>query len=132
MNEEVKIPDNLEIDQALKEFETQSGVSVQASQPSKPKKVSQEPDIHFEEDKWKQSVQSPIDETPKMVKLVMKLSGGAIQEQKTAEYVLLGFALLAILVSLFLFFGGKTTQQKLTPAQLEQMKNMMPVIPINK
>jgi hypothetical protein len=43
--------------------------------------------------------------TPKMVKLVIKISGGAIKEQKQAEYILLGFVVVAIGISLFLVFG---------------------------
>jgi hypothetical protein len=41
-------------------------------------------------------------ENSKMAQLVIKYSGGAIKEQKQAEYVLLGFALLVIAISLFL------------------------------
>ena len=43
-------------------------------------------------------------EVPTMVRWVMKLSGGAIKEQRQAEYVLLGIAIIAIAVSLFLIF----------------------------
>lgn len=102
MTENIKIPDNFEIDQALKEFEAKS----KAEETQKVSEVSKTPDV------------------PKMVRLVMKLSGGAIKEQKQAEYVLLGFVALAIIVSLFLVFGGKQTQQKLTPVMLEQIKQM--------
>jgi len=38
-------------------------------------------------------------EMPKMVQLVIKWSGGAIKEQRQAEYVLLGFAILIFLIS---------------------------------
>ena len=75
---------NQEIDKALKEFEAKS----QAEQKQKTPEVEQVSDV------------------PKMVQLVMKWSG--FKEQKQAEYVLLGFVVTAIGVSLFLFFlkGG--------------------------
>lgn len=72
---------NQEIDAALKEFETKATVE-QASSP--------------------QVVAS--DDAPRMVRWVMKLSGGAITEQKQAEYVLLGFAILIFGISLLVFF----------------------------
>ncbi|MBI4155690.1 MAG: hypothetical protein HY507_00470 [Candidatus Zambryskibacteria bacterium] len=77
--------------------------------------------VSFEEDKWKTQVPSFADETPKMVKLVMKISGGAITDQRQAEYVLLGFAVIAIIISIFLFFSGGSSNdadlqlQKLYP-----------------
>ncbi len=85
MPPETKIPDNSEINQALKEFETKSKAEAASYKAVK----------FYNETS-----------TPKMVQLVMKLSGGAIKEQKQAEYVLLGFAILAIIISLFLFFGN--------------------------
>ncbi len=82
-----KIPNSAEIDQALKEFEMQS-----LGQPGQ--EAGQIP-------------QSSNPEVPRMVGLVMKWSRGAIKEQRTAEYILLGFAIVAIGISLYLFFGGK-------------------------
>ena len=63
--------------------------------------------IKFEEDKWRggQTTPSFADETPKIVQLVIKWSGGTITERQ-AEYVLFGFVVLAIVISLFLFFSG--------------------------
>ena len=60
--------------------------------------------IKFEEDKYKQAMPSFTDETPGIIRLVIKWSGGAIKDQCQAEYVLLGFVILAIIISLFLFF----------------------------
>jgi len=65
--------------------------------------------IKFEEDKWKQSTLSFQNETPKIIQLVMKWSGGAIKDRKQAEYALFGFVVLAIVISLFLVFGGGRT-----------------------
>lgn len=43
--------------------------------------------------------------TPKIVKLVMKFSGGTIKKQKHAEYMLLGFIVFATVVSFYLFIN---------------------------
>ena len=41
--------------------------------------------------------------TPKIIKWIIKYSGGLVKEENQANYVLLGFVVLAIVVSLFLF-----------------------------
>lgn len=87
MNEEINIPNNTEIDKALKEFEAKQS----AEQMQKAPETLKTSDI------------------PKMVQLVIKASGGTIQEQKQAEYVLLGFVIVAIAISLFLVFGGSSS-----------------------
>jgi len=43
-------------------------------------------------------------DTPKMVGLVMKLSGGTIKNQKTAEYILLALIILMFGLSFYFFF----------------------------
>ena len=48
----------------------------------------------------------PPDDTPKIVALLMKWFH---LEQRQAEYTLLGFVVVAILISLFLFFNGSNT-----------------------
>lgn len=45
-------------------------------------------------------------ETPKIIRYVMRYSGGYIENEKQASYAILGFVALAIIVSLFLLFGG--------------------------
>ena len=67
--------------------------------------MDQNNNVRFEEDELTQSSPSFEDKVPKMVKLVMKLSGGAVKEQRQAEYVLLGFTILTIIISFFLLFG---------------------------
>ena len=59
-------------------------------------------DVQFNE--WR----PPRYESPKskMIERVITLSGGLIQNERQASYVLLGFVVLGIIVSLFLFFGG--------------------------
>ena len=78
MDEEIKIKGKEEIAQALKEFETKSAESYKA--------------VKF----YNQT------NTPKIVRLVMKFSGGAIKEEKQAEYVLFGFVVVAVIISVFL------------------------------
>ncbi len=81
MNENINLEGNTEIDQALKEFELKSQTE----------QVQKAPEV------------SKVSEIPKMVQLVMKWSG--LKEQKQAEYVLFGFVIVMIGISLFLVFG---------------------------
>ena len=90
MAPDIKVPNNFEIDQALKEFEAKS-TAEQIQKTPETLKTS---------------------EVPKMVQFVIKYSDGAIKEQKQAEYVLLGFVVVAILVSFFLIFGGNIGRNK--------------------
>lgn len=84
-DEGASVDGNIEIQEALKELEAQPGVLSQLQE--------QTPEV------------SKTPEVPKMVKLVMKLSGGAIKEQKQAEYVLLGLVVLMLGLSFYLFFS---------------------------
>lgn len=43
---------------------------------------------------------------PKMVRWLMKISRRYIKTEKQAVFTMLGFSLFAIVISLFLFFGG--------------------------
>lgn len=62
---------------------------------------------------------------PAMVNLVIKLSGGLIKDSTQANYVLIGFAIIAFTISFFLFSGGRviTQHSKMTPV------GMPPIIP---
>jgi len=44
--------------------------------------------------------------TPKIIQWTIKYSGGLIKSEKQANYVLIGFVVAAIIISLFLVFGG--------------------------
>lgn len=111
MNEDVKIPNDSEISQILQEFEKKSAVEQTPSKASK---------------------NSTIPETSKMVQLVMKLSGGTIKEQKTAEYFLLGLVIIFFAVSFYLFFGRGETIKKLTPEQQRAIDNANEQMQIRK
>jgi hypothetical protein len=84
MDENLNLNKNSDIDQALKEFEIKSNI----------------------EQVQKAPVNETISEVPKIVQLTMKWFG--VKEQRQAEYVLLGFVIVAIVVSLVLVFGGGT------------------------
>ncbi len=62
--------------------------------------------IKFEGEEFQRSRQSFQTPTPKIVEWVIKYSGGYVKDEQQANYVLIGFVALAIIVSLFLFFGG--------------------------
>jgi hypothetical protein len=100
MEGEIDLSKNTEINQALKEFELKS----QEQQGQQPVEVLQGSDV------------------PKMVQLVMKWTG--FKEQKQAEYVLLGFVVVAIGISLFLIFGGNFKQKTLPPP--DQLPQIIP------
>ena len=60
-------------------------------------------------------------QSPKLIQWVLKYSGGLIKDERQANYVLVGFAVLAIGISLFLFFNSSVptntnTTGKLSPA----------------
>ena len=48
--------------------------------------------------------------TPKIIQWVIKYSGGLVKDEKQASYVLIGFVAVAIVIVLFLIFGGSGEQ----------------------
>jgi hypothetical protein len=115
---------NSEIDEALKEFEANSnkeqkikGIITPQTSAVPAREVE---GIKFETDSYKSVEKNNEPEIPKMVTTVMKWSG--FKDQKQAEWVLLIFVIVAITISLYLFFGGNVSQQKPNPAAIEQMK----------
>ena len=119
MPEPVNIPNNLEIDKALKEFEAKTG----AENTQKNLEASKNPEvsknevegIQFEVPSYGAVKYYNETDTPKMVKLAMKLSGGMIKTERQAEYVLLAFVIVAIGVSLFLMLGGEKSKIPSSP-----------------
>jgi len=129
MPDPTNIPNNLEVDKALKEFEAKNAEQAQkAPETSKTPEISQKEveGVKFETDSYKAVKYYNETETPKIIKWVMKFSGGAIKEEKQAEYVLLGFVIVAIAISLFLFIGVGHTSQKPTNKMIEEMKQLIP------
>jgi uncharacterized integral membrane protein len=91
MPPDLKIPNNTEIDQALKEFEMKSG----QSQVNTTQTVLADDSVPVAE----------IKDSPKMVEFVIRNSGGLIKDRRQAEYILLGVVVISILVTLFLVFA---------------------------
>ena len=60
---------------------------------------------------------SPYPFQPKIIQWIIKYSGGLVKNPKQAAYFLLGFIVLAIVISLFLFFGGEKAEIKALPGQ---------------
>ena len=48
--------------------------------------------------------------TPKVIQWVITYSGGLVKDEKQASYVLIGFVAVAIIIALFLIFGGNGEQ----------------------
>ena len=108
MPPETKIPNNSEIDQALKEFEAKSSGAEKMPKTSEASTASNFPNkevegVKFETDSYKAMKFYNETTAPKMVQLVMKWSGGAIK-QRQAEYVLLGLAVAMFALSFYFFF----------------------------
>lgn len=134
MNEETNISNNSEIEKALKQFEaeSQAGQSQKVPEASKAIPVPQKEveGVKFEVPSYGAVKYYKETDVPKMVKVVMKISGGAIKDQKQAEYILLGFVIVAIGISVFLFgkslSGEKSTltaEQKAQINKVEQFQN---------
>jgi hypothetical protein len=104
VDENIDLSKNTELSEALKEFEVKSSI----------------------EQMQKAPLVSKDSEIPKMAQWVIKLSGGAIKEQKQAEYVLLGFVFVAIAISLFLIFGAVYKQTGKT-IDAETGKEVIPI-----
>ncbi len=74
------------------------------------------PKIVFEGEQFQQPRQSFQTPTPKIVEWVIKYSGGYVKDEKQASYVLIGFVVLAIVVSLFMLFSGGSSSKPAVPS----------------
>ena len=52
---------------------------------------------------------------PKIIRWLIKYSGGLIKNEKQASYVLLGFIVFVVIISLFLIFGRGGSPKTLEP-----------------
>lgn len=79
------------------------------------------PKIVFEGEEFQRPSQSFQTPTPKIVQWVIKYSGRAIKDERQANYVLIGFVVVAIIfVIIFLFSGEGNTGRK----ELERIKTI--------
>jgi len=62
--------------------------------------------VKFEGEEFQHSTRSFQAPTPKIVQWVINYSGGAIKDEKQASYVLVGFVVATIIVTLFFIFGA--------------------------
>ncbi|HBB56469.1 TPA: hypothetical protein DEW47_01885 [Patescibacteria group bacterium] len=60
-----------------------------------------------------QYVRPYYSDTPKIIQLVMKYSGGYIKDEKQASYVLLGVVAVAIVIAIIFLFSGGGSKAKL-------------------
>jgi len=67
------------------------------------------------QDGQQRSSQTFYSGTPRTVRWVIKYSGGFIKDEKQASYVLIGFVILATIVSLILLFGEGRKREIFTP-----------------
>ena len=63
--------------------------------------------VKFEDSGWRVMKYYRQPGTPRIVQWTMWYSGGLVKDERQAQYVLLGFVVAAIIVSLFLTFGGR-------------------------
>ena len=78
------------------------------------------PKVVFEGEQFQQSARSFETPTPKIIQWTMKISGGAIKDEKQANYVLIGFVALAIIIFLMVIFGGGSEIPPSPPTPLEE------------
>jgi len=62
--------------------------------------------VKFQNEK-KQPARVFLPGTPKIIRWVIKYSGGLIKNERQANYVLIGFVVIAIVAALLLLSGGK-------------------------
>jgi len=64
--------------------------------------------------------------TPKIIQWVIRYSGGLVKDEKQASYVLIGFVVVAVIVTLFLIFGGRGKQKVFTPGAEAPAEQVIP------
>lgn len=82
--------------------------------------------IVFEDEEFRHSAQSFQISPPKIVEWVIKYSGGAIKDERQANYVLIGFVAVAIIISLFLIFSGSNNTSKTLQEKFENQPQFLP------
>ena len=89
------------------------------------------PKIVFEGEQFQRSTRSFETPTPKIVQWVIKYSGGLIKDENQANYFLIGFVVVAVIISLFFIFGSGSSKSE--KPGIETFKNAPPeIIPLKK
>ena len=116
MDENLNLAGNTEIEKALEEFEVknpeqaQKAPEVSAVAQKKVEGITFDTDTQVESYKAIKFYNETVE--PKMVKAVIKLSGGTVKNQRQAEYILLATVILMIAVSLYLVMGVVVVKPK--------------------
>ena len=76
-------------------------------------------DMKFQNEE-RQSVQAFLPETPKIIQWIVKYSGGLIRDEKQAQYVLLGFVALTIIIVVVIAVSGGSNQPVPGPVPTDQ------------
>ncbi|HEY4488330.1 MAG TPA: hypothetical protein VJB97_02340 [Candidatus Paceibacterota bacterium] len=74
------------------------------------------PQIVFEEESVQRPSQSFQTPAPKIVELVIKYSGGTVKDEKQANYVLIGFVAVTIVIMTVLLFSGGSGSKPAVPS----------------
>ncbi len=74
------------------------------------------PKIVFEGEEPQYPARSFQTPTPKIVGWVIKYSGGLVKDEKQANYVLIGFVAVVIIISLFMLFSGGSNSKPPVPS----------------
>jgi len=72
--------------------------------------------MKFQNDGWGALKYYREEKNPKVVEYVIRYSGGYVKDEKQASYVILGFVIIAITISAFLFFGAGKSTKDLQPS----------------
>lgn len=127
-----EIEEALRLKNALKEPNVLPDLTTQTKNTSTAPEVPKIEDLvrEFEakaniEEAKKAPVVANTSDAPNMVRFVIKLSGGTLKE-KYAEYVLLGFVITIMGVSIYLLFGSSRniTPQKSSDLLIKQIESM--------
>ncbi len=81
--------------------------------------------IKFEGEEFQRprSFQTP---TPKIVQWVIKYSGGTVKDEQQANYVLIGFVVLAIVVVIIFLFSGGSDSSKILQENFQNKTQFLP------
>lgn len=68
--------------------------------------------------------------SPKIVQLIMRYSGGLVKNERQAFYVVLGFIIIAFIISIILIFsrerGGSESTEIFTPPANAPLEELVP------